>query len=85
VAIAAAFVLIPHLPLIQITVYVEAFNGFVLPIVLGFLLVMINDKRIVGEYRNSWIGNAITLALSAVIVLLGVWMAGSTLLHAGGA
>lgn len=84
VVIAAAFVLIPNLPLIRITVYVEAFNGFVLPIVLGFLLVMINDKRIVGKYRNSWLGNAITLALSAVIILLGVWMAGSTLLHTGG-
>ena len=83
VAIAAGIVLIPHLPLIRITVYVEAFNGFVLPIVLGFLLVMINDKRIVGERRNSWLGNGITLALSAVIVVLGIWMAGSTLLHPG--
>jgi Mn2+/Fe2+ NRAMP family transporter len=81
VFIAAAVVLIPHLPLIQITVDVEAFNGFVLPIVLGFLLVMINDKRIIGKYRNSFAGNAIALGLSAVIVLLGAWMAVTTLIH----
>ena len=82
VAVAAAVVLVPRLPLVQITIDVEAFNGFVLPIVLGFLLVMINDKRIIGERRNSWIGNAITLGLSAVIVVLGIWMAAVTLFHA---
>lgn len=84
VLIAAAIVLIPHLPLVQITLDVEAFNGFVLPVVLGFLLVMINDRRIIGERANSWLGNAITLALSVVIVGLGIWMAAVTLLHPGG-
>ncbi len=55
----------------QITVYVEAFNGFVLPIVLGFLLVLVNDKRVIGDRRNTLLGNAITFSLSAVIVVLG--------------
>ena len=83
VAIAAAIVLIPNLPLIQITVYVEAFNGFVLPIVLGFLLVLVNDKRVIGDRRNTLLGNAITFSLSAVIVVLGVWMTITTILHPG--
>jgi|SRR5579863_3598608 len=86
VAIAAGIVLIPNLPLIQITLNVEAFNGFVLPIVLGFLLVLVNDKRVVGERRNKPLGNAITFGLSAVIIVLGLWMAFQTiqtLLHPG--
>ena len=83
VAIAAAVVLIPNLPLIQITVYVEAFNGFVLPIVLGFLLVLVNDKRVIGDRHNRLLGNAITFSLSAVIVVLGVWMTITTILHPG--
>jgi len=83
VAIAAAIVLIPNLPLIQITVYVEAFNGFVLPIVLGFLLVLVNDKRVIGDRHNRLLGNAITFSLSAVIVVLGVWMTITTILHPG--
>jgi Mn2+/Fe2+ NRAMP family transporter len=83
VLIAAAIVLIPHLPLIQITVDVEAFNGFVLPVVLGFLLVMINDKRIIGDRRNSFAGNAIAIGLSVVIVGLGIWMAATTWFGAG--
>ena len=83
VAIAAGIVLIPHLPLVQITVYVEAFNGFVLPIVLGFLLVLVNDRRVIGERRNRALGNTIALTLSAVIVALGIWMAATTILHPG--
>lgn len=81
VAIAAGIVLVPHLALVQITVYVEAFNGFVLPIVLGFLLVMVNDPRIVGDRRNSWIANAVTLSLSGIVIALGIWMAAQTLVH----
>ncbi len=78
---AAAFVLIPHLPLIQLTVDVEAFNGFVLPIVLGFLLVLVNDRRVIGERRNRVLANVITLSLSALIVGLGVWMTIATFVH----
>jgi NRAMP (natural resistance-associated macrophage protein)-like metal ion transporter len=81
VLVAAGFVLIPHLALIQMTVDVEAFNGFVLPIVLGFLLVLVNDTRVVGARRNRALGNAVTFTLSAVIVVLGMVMAVSTFVH----
>ena len=83
VIVAAGFVLIPHLPLIQLTVYVEAFNGFVLPIVLCFLLVLVNDKRVIGERHNRPLGNIITVALSLVIVALGIWMTITTITHPG--
>jgi Mn2+/Fe2+ NRAMP family transporter len=75
VIVAAGVVLIPHLPLITITVYVEAFNAFVLPIVLAFLLVMANDKKILGDRVNSWLGNVVAIGISVVCVALGVWMA----------
>jgi len=75
VVIAAGIVLIPNLPLIKVTLYVEAFNAFVLPIVLGFLLIMANDKKILGDRVNSALGNVVTIGLSVVVVSLGVWMA----------
>ena len=84
VVVAAGFVLIPNLPLIQLTVYVEAFNGFVLPIVLGFLLVLVNDKRVIGERHNRPLGNAITFTLCGIVIALGIWMAFTTILHPGG-
>ena len=65
------------------TVYVEAFNGFVLPIVLGFLLFLVNDKRVIGDRRNTLLGNTIAFSLSAVIIALGVWMTITTIMHPG--
>jgi Mn2+/Fe2+ NRAMP family transporter len=75
VLVSAGIVLIPHLPLIDITIKVEAFNAFVLPIVLGFLLVMANDRKILGDRVNSWLGNTIAIGVSVICVSLGVWMA----------
>jgi len=75
VLVSAGVVLIPHLPLIKITVYVEAFNAFVLPIVLAFLLVMANDRKILGDRVNSVLGNVIAIGVSVVCIALGVWVA----------
>ena len=74
VLVAAAIVLIPGLPLVQITVDVEAFNAFVLPIVLGFLLIMANDRRILGDRVNSLLGNILAVGVTIVCVTLGFWM-----------
>ena len=73
VLIAAGIVLVPRLPLVKITVYVEAFNALVLPIVLGFLLVLSNDKKVLGDRVNSSLGNVIAIGISAVCIVLGVW------------
>ena len=72
---AAGIVLIPNLPLIKITLYVMAGNAFVLPIVLGFLIVMSNDKKILGNRTNSLLGNVIAVGVSAICIALGLWMA----------
>jgi Mn2+/Fe2+ NRAMP family transporter len=47
----------------------------VLPIVLGFLIVMSNDKKILASRTNSLLGNVIAVGVSAVCIALGVWMA----------
>ena len=80
VIVAAGFVLIPHLPLIRITVWVMAFNAFVLPIVLGFLLVLSNDRKILGDRVNSRLGNVVAIGVAVVCVALGLWMGTLTVL-----
>jgi NRAMP (natural resistance-associated macrophage protein)-like metal ion transporter len=84
VLVAAGIVLIPHLPLIRITVWVEAFNAFVLPIVLGFLVVMANDKKILGDRVNSRLGNVVAVGVGVVCVGLGLWMGTLTILGRAG-
>lgn len=73
ILLAAAIVLIPGLPLVQVTLHVEAFNALVLPIVLGFLLVMANDPKILGQRRNSLLGNITAISISMVCIALGIW------------
>ncbi|HTW83203.1 MAG TPA: divalent metal cation transporter [Candidatus Sulfotelmatobacter sp.] len=80
VVVAAGVVLIPHLPLVRITVWVEAFNAFVLPIVLGFLLVLSNDRKILGSRVNSLLGNVVAIGVAIVCVGLGLWMGALTLM-----
>ncbi len=80
VALAAAIVLIPNLPLVKITLYVEAFNALVLPIVLGFLLVLSNDKKILGDRVNSLFGNVVAIGISIICVSLGLWYGVLTLM-----
>lgn len=84
VALAAAIVLIPNLPLVRITLYVEAFNALVLPLVLGFLLVMANDRKILGDRVNSLLGNVVAISVSVVCVGLGLWYFTLTLLGQAG-
>jgi Mn2+/Fe2+ NRAMP family transporter len=84
VAVAAGIVLVPHLPLIRITVWVEAFNAFILPIVLGFLLFMANDKRILGDRVNSALGNTVAIGMGIICVGLGLWFGTLTLLGQAG-
>jgi Mn2+/Fe2+ NRAMP family transporter len=84
VLVSAGVVLIPNLPLVRITVWVEAFNAFVLPIVLGFLLVMANDKKILGDRVNSLLGNVVAIGVAVVCVGLGLWMGALTILGQAG-
>ena len=84
VVVSAGIVLIPNLPLIRITIWVEAFNAFVLPIVLGFLLVLSNNRRILGDRVNSVLGNVIAIGVAVVCVGLGLWMGTLTLLGQAG-
>ena len=71
----AAVALIPNLPLIRVLVGIQILNGCLLPILLVFVLLLINDRRLAGDLRNSWLQNVLgwgTVALvgSAVLVLL---------------
>ncbi len=70
--ISAMIVLIPGIPLVTIMVDVEAANGFILPIVLGFLIALAGSKRILGEYAYSKKSIAVVGILGLVMVILGI-------------
>lgn len=59
IIIPAILILIPNLPLVSIMLFSQDINGMLLPIILIFVMLIINNKKIMGEHTNKPIGNII--------------------------
>ena len=66
-ALGAATVLIPNFPLVKVIIGSQVLNGALLPIVLVFMLKLINKHELMGEYTNSHWFNAVAW-ITAIIV-----------------
>jgi Mn2+/Fe2+ NRAMP family transporter len=75
----ALVVLIPRLPLVPIMLVSQIVNGMLLPFILIFMLVLINKRKLMGEWRNGPWFNAIAWTLTVVMIALTVWLVGSSL------
>jgi NRAMP (natural resistance-associated macrophage protein)-like metal ion transporter len=80
IVISVIIILIPHAPLIKITLWSQVLNGILLPVVLLYMMILINDREIMGKYVNKplnniigW-GTVITLVvLSLVLIVLSIF------------
>ena len=75
IAAGAAVVLIPNFPLVQFTILSQVLNGILLPVVMIFMLKLINKHDLMGKYTNSrwfdaiaWITAIIVITLSLALV-----------------
>jgi NRAMP (natural resistance-associated macrophage protein)-like metal ion transporter len=68
--IAAAIILIPNAPLILISLWSQVINGLFLPVILICMILLVNNKKIMGEHVNKPINNII--GWSAIVVLIGL-------------
>ena len=76
---AAGVVLIPHAPLGLITTSVQALAGVLLPSATVFLLLLCNDREVLGPWTNPpWL-NAIASLIIGVLVELSLILMISTL------
>ena len=78
IAGAAAIVLIPGAPLGVITVAVQALAGVLLPSASVFLLLLCNDREVLGPWRNPGWLNALASVIVAVLVLLSLILMATT-------
>ncbi|MFC1496678.1 Nramp family divalent metal transporter [Candidatus Margulisiibacteriota bacterium] len=70
IIIGALVVLIPNLSLISVMVFSQTMNGILLPIILLFVLRLVNNKRLMGSYRNSRLGNIVTILTAVSLMVL---------------
>ncbi len=74
--LGAGVVLWPKLPLIPIMFISQVINGILLPIIVLFILILVNDPKIMGAYTNGksfnflvWLTVAILIPLNIMLIL----------------
>ena len=70
IVIGALATLTPDLPLVSMILLSQDANGIILPAILIYMLVLLNDRRIMGRYVNGRFANAIAGFTVAVLILL---------------
>lgn len=80
VAIGALIILIPDVPLIEVMLWSQVINGILLPFILIFMLQLINNKDLMGDYVNSqsfniiaWLTTIIMVTLTLLLVLTSIF------------
>jgi Mn2+/Fe2+ NRAMP family transporter len=57
IVIGAAIILIPNAPLILITLWSQVANGVLLPVVLICMILIVNNKEVMGKHVNNRVQN----------------------------
>ena len=69
---AGALVLVPHAPLEYIVLIVNVIAVLAMPPALLFLVLLINDREVMGEHTSGPWGNLAVLTVTALLVLAGL-------------
>jgi NRAMP (natural resistance-associated macrophage protein)-like metal ion transporter len=82
ILVGAGIVLLPNAPLWKIFIFSQVGNGVWLPIVVIFILLLINRKDLMGEHTNTllfnivaWITAIAMIALTLVLVFQSIYQA----------
>jgi Mn2+/Fe2+ NRAMP family transporter len=70
IVLGAGIVLIPRAPLWKILIYSQVGNGIWLPVVLIFILLLINRRDLMGDHVNGWLFNVIAWGSSIIMIIL---------------
>lgn len=78
--IAASVILIPNIHLIKLMLTAQVINGLLLPFVLVAILVLVNKKKIMGDYVNkkwfntaSWLGTVILIIIIIAMIVTTIF------------
>ena len=72
IAAGAGVILLPNLPLVQISILSQVVNGIAIPFVLIFMLLLVNNKELMGEYVNSRLYNVVAWATTVIMIALSI-------------
>jgi len=67
---AGAVVLIPNAPLVLITLFVQVIAVTLLPAALVFLILLLNNEEIMGQYKNTLAQNIVASVIVILLIIL---------------
>ena len=71
IVIGAGIILLPIRSLVQTMILSQTLNGILLPFILVVMLILVNDKNLLGEkFVNRRVLNAVSIVVIAAIILL---------------
>ncbi len=70
IVLGAGAILVPGISLLGIMYFSQVLNGVVLPVVLVYMLLLINDRRVMGRHVNSWGFNVVAIVLAVGLAVL---------------
>jgi len=79
-AIAVIIILLPNAPLIAITIWSQVINAMLLPVVLISMILMVNNRRIMGNYVNNSFQNTVGWSTTVILIALTVMLIVSPLI-----
>jgi Mn2+/Fe2+ NRAMP family transporter len=82
--VGALVALIPALDVVPLIVASQNLQGLVLPVVLVFMVILVNDRRLMGAHRNGPLANVLAWTAVGLVVALDLVLVASSLLAALG-
>ncbi len=83
IVIGAGIVLIPKFPLIKMIIWSQVLNGVLLPVVLIYMVLLINKTDLMGKWTNSKSYNVVAWASVAIMIGLTLALVGITIRQLG--
>jgi Mn2+/Fe2+ NRAMP family transporter len=79
ILIGAGVILLPNFPLIKMILFSQVINGILLPVVLIFMILLVNKKGLMKEWTNSrgynlvgWVAVVLMIGLTAALVAISL-------------
>jgi Mn2+/Fe2+ NRAMP family transporter len=74
IVLGAGVVLIPNFPLMKVVVLSQVLNGVLLPVIMIFMLKLINKTELMGEHTNSTWFNIVAWVTAGIVIVLSLVM-----------
>src|SRR5205807_5044925 len=83
IVVGAGIVLLPHAPLWKILIFSQVGNGLWLPVVIIFILLLVNRRDLMGEYVNTTTFNIVAWVTAISVIVLTLVLLYTTLFQGG--